>query len=106
VQGKTFHPGSPPNFDMPKSWDNVLLPGGKCPGPGCVQKANQPTLAQRPYVFSLNGYPKCVNETGRTDALPHSLVCVTYLSSCKRTNERTNERTHERTKSLDFAQTD
>ena len=64
---------------MPKSWDNVLLPEGTCPGAGCVQKANPPTMTKRPYVFSLNGYPQCVNETGRPDALPHSLVCPNDL---------------------------
>ena len=77
--GKTFHPGSPPNFDMPKSWSNVLKPGGTCPGLGCVQKANSPTATERPYVFSLNGYPQCVGKTGRADSLPHSLVCPNAL---------------------------
>ena len=77
--GKTFHPGSPPNFDLPKSWSNVLKPGGTCPGLGCVQKANSPTATERPYVFSLNGYPQCVGKTGRSDSLPHSLVCPNAL---------------------------
>jgi len=36
-------------------------------------------MTKRPYVFSLNGYPLCVNATGRLDALPHSLVCPNNL---------------------------
>ena len=67
--GKTFHPGSPPNFDMPLSWSN------KPQTSGTANPATAP-LADRPYVFSHNGYPRCVNETGRNDGtLPHSSVC-------------------------------
>ena len=74
--GKVYHPGSPPNFDMPKSWSNILLPGHWS---GTTQTPNSPTEASRPYVFSLNGYPLCVNETGRADSLPHSNVCPNSL---------------------------
>lgn len=66
--GKTFHPGSPPNFDMPLSWSNV---------PHTVGAANPPnlSLAERAYVFSKNAYPRCTGEHGRTDSLPTTLVC-------------------------------
>lgn len=54
---------------MPLSWSNKPQTSGK------ANPATAP-LSDRPYVFSRNGYPQCVNETGRNDGtLPTSLVC-------------------------------
>eukprot|EP01043_Picozoa_sp_COSAG02_P008192 COSAG02_NODE_258_length_26815_cov_12.034998_9_plen_429_part_00 len=65
--GKTFHPGIPPNWDLPKSWSNFGMGCDQYTPPHTwnvskhcqVAKPNSPTVSNRSYVFSTNGYPQC-----------------------------------------------
>jgi iduronate 2-sulfatase len=78
ARGPAQHPGSPPNFDMPKSWSNSCTgPRGTCTTRSTPNPANASDGAggSRAYVFSTNGYPQCTGDHGRSDSLPHSLIC-------------------------------
>ena len=82
--GKTFHPGIPPNWDLPKSWSNYGVGCDKFTPPHTwnvskhCQSAepNPPTESNRSYVFATNGYPQCTQpEAQRLGWNNKSMVC-------------------------------